>query len=158
MAGGLELSREIAQTKGKGGAAVLTRRLLSACWICSAVGLVASEVEAQPAPQVQSAGLTRTILNQTELPGGTHVVIQVLVEVPSNSDVERHVHPGIETGYVMEGAGMLYLEGRDPIELKPGVGFQVPQGVRHSAKNGPTTMKITGTLTVEKGKPAASPA
>jgi quercetin dioxygenase-like cupin family protein len=137
---------------------MLTRRLFSACWICGAAGLVASEVEAQPPPQVQSKGLTRTILNQTELPGGTHVVIQVLVEIPPNSEVERHVHPGVETGYVMEGTGMLYLEGRDPIELKPGVGFQVPQGVRHSAKNGPTAGKITGTLTVEKGKPAASPA
>ncbi|WP_431270743.1 cupin domain-containing protein [Dankookia sp. P2] len=137
---------------------MLTRRLFSACWICSAASLIASEVEAQQAPQVQSKGLTRTVLNQTELPGGTHVVIQVVVEVPPNSDVERHVHPGIETGYVMEGTGMLYLEGRDPIELKPGVGFQVPQGVRHSAKNGPTVTKITGTLTVEKGKPAASPA
>jgi quercetin dioxygenase-like cupin family protein len=119
---------------------------------------LASGAEAQQGPQVQSGGLTRTILNQTELPGGTHVVIQVLVEVPPNSDVERHVHPGIETGYVLEGTATLHLEGRGPIELKPGVGFQVPQGVRHSAKNGPTVTKITGTLTVEKGKPAASPA
>ena len=137
---------------------MLGRRMFSACWICSAAGLVASEVQAQPAPQVQSQGLTRTILNQTELPGGTHVVIQVLVEVPPNSDVERHVHPGIETGYVIEGTATLYLEGREPIELKPGTGFQVPQGVRHSAKNGSSKTKITGTLTVEKGKPAASPA
>src|SRR5918997_1884579 len=94
----------------KGEAPMLTRRLFSACWICGAAGLVASEVEAQQAPQDQSQGLTRTVLNQTELPGGTGVV------------------------------------------------FQVPQGVRHSAKNGPTTTKIAGPLTVEKGKPAASPA
>lgn len=137
---------------------MLTRRLFSACWICSAAGLAASEAEAQQALQVQSKGLTRTIPNQTELPGGTHVVIQVLVEVPPDSDVERHVHPGIETGFMIEGTGTLFLEGREPIELKPGVGFQVPQGVRHSAKNGPTLARIAGTLTVEKGKPAASPA
>ncbi|MBL6454563.1 cupin domain-containing protein [Belnapia sp. T6] len=78
--------------------------------------------------------------------------------MPPNSDVERHVHPGIETGYVLEGSGMLYIEGCDPIELTPGTGLQVPQGVTHSAKNGPTVTKLISTLTVEKGKPAASPA
>ncbi|WP_407927567.1 cupin domain-containing protein [Belnapia mucosa] len=31
--------------------------------------------------------------------------------MPPNAEVERHVHPGIETGYVLEGTGMLYLEG-----------------------------------------------
>ncbi|MBL6082358.1 cupin domain-containing protein [Belnapia sp. T18] len=154
----LDISISCRKTSEEGGLRMLTRRVFSACWICSTAGLVATAAEVQQAPQLQSAGLKRTVLNQTELPGGTHVVIQVLVEVPPNSDVEQHVHPGIETGYVLEGTGMLYVEGRDSIELKPGMGLQIPQGVPHSAKNGPAVTKLISTLTVEKGKPAASPA
>ncbi len=136
---------------------MLSRRAFGACAVCSAVGLVASGAEAQQ-PNAQTAGLTRTVVNQTELPGGTHVVIQVIVDVPPNSDVERHTHPGIEGGYVLEGEARLFIEGRGPIELRPGVAFQVPQGVPHSAKNGARPSKIFATLTVEKGKPIASPA
>ncbi len=53
---------------------MLSRRAFGACAVCSAVGLVASGAEAQQ-PNAQTAGLTRTVVNQTELPGGTQVVI-----------------------------------------------------------------------------------
>jgi hypothetical protein len=51
---------------------MMSRRGFGACVICSAIGLTASGVDAQT-PNVQTAGLTRTVVNQTELPGGTHV-------------------------------------------------------------------------------------
>jgi len=132
-----------------------SRRFVIGCAICTAVaaGLTATEAAAQA-----TGGVTRTILQQTDLPGGTYVVVLVAAEIAAGGEVARHTHPGIESAYVLEGECTLQIAGSPDRTVGPGQGFQVPAETAHGVKNGPRATKLAITYTVEKGKPLASPA
>ena len=110
------------------------------------------------AAQAQTDAVKRTPLQKVEFPGDRHATLIVLVEIAPNGVVARHTHPGIEMGYVVEGEGVLTVEGQGDQPLKPGGSYQVPPGVPHSARNGDKPQKIIATFAVEKDKPLASPA
>jgi quercetin dioxygenase-like cupin family protein len=139
---------------------MLTRRSFGACAICASAGLVVTSVDAQPIGQPQTeGGVTRTILGRTDL-DAKYVVVQILVEIPANMTQARHTHPGIETGYVLEGGLAEWsVEGQPNVgPLKVGEGFQIRAGTPHGGKNGPRPTKAVITLVVEKDKPLVSPA
>ena len=136
----------------------LTRRQftgVATCGICAAAGLVPGHASAQSA----TPGLTRKVISQTDgpMPGYTTIIAQV--EIEPGAMVARHTHPGIESGYVVEGAIDLPIQGQPTRALKPGDGFQVPAETPHAGgKNGDAKTKIVSTYVVEKGKPLATPA
>ena len=134
---------------------MLKRRGFVSCAICTAVGLVASSVEADAQG---TTGLSRTVLQKTEYPGDKHVSILVMVEIDPNFFVARHTHPGVESSYLVAGAGTLSVKGQPDRALKAGDGFQIPPEVPHSLRNGPEKTRIAITYIVEKDKPLASPA
>jgi quercetin dioxygenase-like cupin family protein len=104
-------------------------------------------------------GVTRKILSQTDGPAPGYVTIIAEVEIEPGVTVARHTHPGIESGYVLEGGFDLPIQGQPTRTLKPGDGFQVPPETSHAGgKNGDKTSRIAVTFVVEKGKPLASPA
>jgi quercetin dioxygenase-like cupin family protein len=135
---------------------MLSRRGFGACAVCAAVGLVASggETEAQPA---QATGVTRHTLQTTDL-DDKHTTILMTIEIAPGVPIARHTHPGIESGYVLEGGVEIAIEGRADRLYKAGEGFQVPPGTPHSARNGDRPTRVAITYVVEKGKPVASPA
>lgn len=141
---------------------MLTRRGFAgfaSCAICAVAGFVATDASAQGAPVATTTGLKRKILSQTDGPVPGYVTIIAEVEIEPGVMIGRHTHPGIESGYVVEGGLDLPVEGRPTVALKPGDGFQVPAGTPHAGgKNGDKKTKITSTYVVEKGKPLASPA
>ncbi|MDA8249716.1 MAG: cupin domain-containing protein [Rhodospirillales bacterium] len=132
---------------------MLTRRAFGACALCSAIGLAAGAAEAE-----QPAGFTRTILRRTEFPGDRYVTVLVRVEIAPNTLIARHTHPGVETSYILDGEGVLMVQGQPDQTMKTGDGFQVPAGVPHSLQNGAATTRVVATYVVEKDKPLASPA
>lgn len=136
---------------------MLSRRIFTACGLCSALGLVASAVEAgaQTAPP---PGVVRKVLGTTEYPGENKVAILMTIEVPPNAVFGLHTHPGIESSVVMEGEMELDIAGQPTRRLKAGEGFQVAPGVPHGGRNGPNASRIAATFIVEKDKPLASPA
>ncbi len=134
---------------------MLTRRAFAACALCAAGGLWATGVDAQGAA---TGGLKRTILSQIDGPIEGYVTVEVHVDIEPGAAIARHTHPGIETGYLVEGGTELAIDGLGNLNLKPGDGFQVPTGTPHGGKNGPTKTVIISTYVVEKGKPLASPA
>lgn len=140
---------------------MLTRRGLAGlvgCAICEVTGFFASEVSAQPAP-TPTPGLNRKLLSQMEGPAPGWVTITMQVEVDPGVTIGRHTHPGIESGYVVEGELELPIEGQPAKALKPGDAFQVPPNTPHGgSKNGAKKATIISTYIVEKGKPLASPA
>ena len=140
----------------------LTRREfagVASCAICAATGLVATAAAAQGTAPAAAAGLTRKILSQTDGPMPGYVTIIAEVEIEPGVMVARHTHPGIESGYVIEGSIDLPVEGQPTRALKAGDGFQIPPETPHAGgKNGDQKTKITSTYVVEKGKPLASPA
>jgi quercetin dioxygenase-like cupin family protein len=71
----------------------------------------------------------------------------------------RHNHPGIESGYVLEGEGDLLIDGQPPLHLKAGDSYQIQAGAIHDAKvSGDKPLKVLGVYVVDKTKPLASPA
>ena len=134
---------------------MLTRRGFVNCAICAAAtGFAAISVGAE----AQSPGLTRTVLSSEDLPGGQYVVVQMAIEITPGTTVARHTHPGIESSVILEGEGELLVDGKPNRVLKAGDSFEVPAVVPHSLRNGSSAMRLTGTFTIEKGKPLASPA
>jgi quercetin dioxygenase-like cupin family protein len=142
---------------------MLTRRGfagLASCAVCGLAGFIATDVPAQNAPAgTTTPGVTRKILAQTDGPAPGYVTINVEAEIEPGVTIARHKHPGIESGYVLEGGLDLPVEGQPTRTLKVGDGFQVPPETPHAGgKNGDQKTRIAITYVVEKGKPLASPA
>ena len=133
---------------------MLTRRTF-ACAICAAGAFLATGVEAQNAA---TPGAKRTLLKQTDGPTDGYVTVEMRVDIEPNATIARHTHPGVESGFVVEGGTDLKIDGIGDFTLKPGDAFQVPTGVPHGGVNGPAKTVVVSTYVVEKGKPLASPA
>jgi len=134
---------------------MLTRRIFAACGLCAAAGFLASGADAQTAA---TPGLKRTLIRQTDGPMDGYATIEMKVEIDPGATIARHTHPGIESGYVAEGATELTIDGQGSLKLAAGDGFQVPTRVPHGGVNGPAKTVVISTYVVEKGKPLASPA
>ena len=98
----------------------------------------------------QQGGIKRTPLQKIEFPEGYNTVTGI-AEVPAGGSAGRHTHPGIETGYV--------LEGKPDLHLKAGDSYAIPAGVIHDAKvSGDKPLKLIGIYIVDKTQPLATPA
>ena len=141
---------------------MLTRRgfaEFASCALCAVTGFMATDASAQNAPAAATAGVKRKILSQVDGPMPGYVTILVEAEIEPGVLVARHTHPGIESGYVVEGAIELPIEGQPTRVYKAGEGFQVPPNTPHAgSRAGDKPVKLTSTYIVEKGKPLASPA
>ncbi len=135
---------------------MLSRRAFGACAICAVTGFLASEVEVQA--QGTAGGVKRTVVQKTELPDSKYVSILVMAEIAPGTTVARHTHPGVESAYVLEGEGELFVQGQAARKVAAADGFQIPPETPHSARTGDKPMKLAITYTVEKDKPIATPA
>ena len=132
---------------------MLTRRRLTQCLACAlgSQGFVAAWAEtAYP-------GIRRKILRRAEGPGPDLETILAEALVDANAVVTRHIHPGVESGYIVEGAGVLELEGAQPEAVKAGDGVVIAPRRPHLLRNGESPMKIISTYILEKGQPIAIP-
>jgi quercetin dioxygenase-like cupin family protein len=103
-------------------------------------------------------GIKRTPLQKIDFPAG-YTTVTAIAEIPAGGSAGRHTHPGVETGYVIEGEGELIIEGQPTKVLKPGESWAIPAGVIHDAKVvGDKPLKIMAIYIVEKDKPLATPA
>ncbi|WP_315831659.1 cupin domain-containing protein [Bradyrhizobium prioriisuperbiae] len=106
----------------------------------------------------QQGGIKRTPLQKIEFPDGYNT-ITATAEIQPGGSAGRHTHPGIETGYVLEGEADLIIEGKPDLHLKAGDSYAIPAGVVHDAKvHGDKALKIIGIYIVDKTKPLATPA
>ena len=130
----------------------MKKSLLAACAVT--VFAMSTAVYAQaPAP------IKRTPLQKVDVPGSTTMeVITGIAEIMPNVNIGRHTHAGAETGYLMEGQLTLLVEGKPPLDLKPGDSYQVPLNAVHDARSGQAGAKVLAVYIVEKGKPLATPA
>jgi quercetin dioxygenase-like cupin family protein len=105
----------------------------------------------------QQSGIKRTPLQKVDFPDGYNV-ITAIAEVPAGGASGRHTHPGVETGYVLDGELELDIDGQAPVKLKAGDSYQIPAGAVHNAKAGDKSFKVLGIYIVDKTKPLATPA
>ena len=92
---------------------------------------IAAQQPAAPAP------IKRTPLQRVDVPGSPNMeTITGIAEIMPNVNIGRHTHAGVETGYVIEGAITLLVDGKQPLALKPGDSYQVPVNAIHDARSG----------------------
>jgi quercetin dioxygenase-like cupin family protein len=97
----------------------------------------------------QQSGIKRTPLQKLDFPAGYNTVTAI-AEVPAGGAAGRHTHPGMETGYVLEGELELVIDGKS---------YQIPEGAVHDAKAaGDKSLKVLGVYVVKAGEPLAKPA
>ncbi len=101
---------------------------------------------------------TRTILQQTDVPGSNYTVILAVADISPNMVAARHTHPGVEVSYVLQGECDFVIEGKGTTHVKAGQSFRLEAGVRHSVKNGASPLKILAVYTIPKGAQLATPA
>ena len=119
-----------------------------------AVGLLAVPALADSAPP----GIKRTPLQSIDFPDG-YKTVTGLAEVAPGHASGMHTHPGIETGYVLDGEVLMIVEGQPDRTLKPGDSFVIPSGAKHDVKSvGSMPAKAISVFVVDKSKPLASPA
>ena len=102
-------------------------------------------------------GIKRTPLQDIKYPAGHHIVT-VIAEIGPNVLAGRHTHPGVDTGYVLDGEATLIIEGQPDKVLKAGDSYAVPAGIPHDIKTSDKGLKIMAVYVVEDGKPVATPA
>jgi quercetin dioxygenase-like cupin family protein len=106
----------------------------------------------------QQDGIKRTMMQKIEYPSG-HLTLMGTAELPPGGSLPRHTHPGIETGYVLEGECLMSVEGQPDRVVKAGESYLIPAGVPHSLKNSSPNKNLKGlsTWVVEKDKPFSTP-
>ena len=120
-----------------------------------ATGLIVSQVLNAQQQAVKSAILLKADLVGME---GKYVVI-VSTELPPGELAKKHLHPGHQFSYILEGSMIMEVEGRPPITYKPGDAFYLTPNQVHSAGNLSTTapVKVLGFSIADKGQPLSVP-
>ncbi|MGH8750795.1 MAG: cupin domain-containing protein, partial [Burkholderiales bacterium] len=87
------------------------------------------------------------------MPGIEIIVTQV--EFAPGATTGKHSHPGQEVTYVLEGSGVLEMEGEAPAVIKTGAVTYIPARKVHESKNGSATapMKVLVFRIHPKGQP-----
>jgi quercetin dioxygenase-like cupin family protein len=104
----------------------------------------------------QQAGIKRNVIRTIDYPEG-YTTVTAVVELGPGVCAGRHTHPGIDTGYVMEGDFVLKVDGKAEQTLKAGDSFETSPLMVHDACSVSGT-KLLDTWVIERGKPLASPA
>ena len=102
----------------------------------------------------QVSGIERTDLQQHDLSIPGVEVLQNRVDISPEAPAFKHLHPGEEIIYVLEGSLEYRIEGEPPTTIETGEVFFVPAETIHAVKNvGTTNVTELATYVVEKGKP-----
>lgn len=123
-----------------------------------AVGIILGAIGMQ-ALDAQQTGIKRAMLMKKELAGieGKEAFMGT-AELAPGVAAGKHYHHGHELGYVLEGSGVLEVEGQPPIAFKAGDTYHIEANKPHDARNtGTTPAKVLAIWLVEKGKPLAVP-
>jgi quercetin dioxygenase-like cupin family protein len=127
--------------------------------ITAVAALVAAISLAPHVARTQQVATTRTDLQRHDLSAPGREVVQAIVGFDQGVAAPRHLHPGEEIIYVLEGSLEYQVEGQAPKTLKAGDVLFIPARTIHSAKNvGTGHAAELATYVVEKGKPLVVPA
>jgi quercetin dioxygenase-like cupin family protein len=117
--------------------------------IASLPFFVVSAIAQQPA-------IKRTVLRSIDYPAG-YTTVTAFIEIAPGACAGRHTHPGIDSGYVMQGDFVLKIDGKPEQTFKAGDSYETSPQTPHDACS-VSGNKLIDTFVIEKGKPLASPA
>jgi quercetin dioxygenase-like cupin family protein len=104
----------------------------------------------------QQPAIKRTVLRSVDFPPG-YTTVTAIVELAPGACSGRHTHPGLDSGYVMEGDFVLKVDGKPDQTFKAGDSFSTQPLEPHDACS-VSGNKLIDTWVIERGKPLASPA
>ena len=110
--------------------------------------------------EVRADDITRTPLQKWEIPGTAAYDLNTLhVVIAAGGTSGRHIHPGVESTYVISGQTDLKIDGQADRELGPGEYFLIEPGTVHEvlAKGSEPAVLVLSYIT-ERGQPMVEPA
>ena len=117
---------------------------------CVALPAIVASAATQP------AGIKRTVIRSIDFPVG-YTTVTAIVDLAPGSCSGRHTHPGIDSGFVMQGDFVLKIDGKPEQTFKAGESFETSPLTPHDACS-ISGAKLVDTWVIERGKPLASPA
>jgi quercetin dioxygenase-like cupin family protein len=103
----------------------------------------------------QQPAIKRTVLRSIDYPVG-YTTVTAFIEVAPGACSGRHTHPGIDSGYVIQGDFVLKIDGKPDQTFKAGDSFETSPLTVHDGCS-VSGNKLIDTFVIEKGKPLASP-
>lgn len=97
----------------------------------------------------------KVVLQHADIPGHSYVVEVTRGVQPANARAPLHVHPGIESGYIVKGSGVLHIQGQPDRVVRAGDTAVIPPNTPHWFSNGPEPIEIVATYVTESGKPSS---
>lgn len=94
------------------------------------------------------------ILQDVAFPGNGYHTVLSRGELAPGVAVAIHTHPGIESGYILEGGGVLHIQGLPDQLMRPGDSTVVPPNTPHWFTNGSAKTVTVSTYVLESGKQA----
>ena len=82
----------------------------------------------------------------------TEVVVSK-VQIPANTSLPKHWHPGEEFAYVIKGSVTLWQKGKEDLLINEGEAAKVPLKQIHTAKTGEQGVTLLVFRVHEEGKP-----
>lgn len=120
-----------------------------------ALALTAAFAAAPVGAQATTAAASgKTVLQTADFPARGYTTEVVRTVLGPNARAPLHMHPGIESGYIVKGGGMVHIQGKPALAMRPGDTTVVPPNTPHWFVNGPETTEIVSTYVLEKDKPA----
>ena len=115
-------------------------------------------ITAQPPSATKPSTPTRTILQRADIPGTGLELVYATMEIPAGAKTERHMHPGVSMGQIVEGEVWQQFDGQPKKILRAGESSIIPANTVHEEGSTGKSAKLSWAYAVEKGKPLAIPA
>jgi len=115
-------------------------------------------IAAEPASAEKASAPTRTILQRADIPGTDLELVYATMDIPSGAKTERHMHPGVSMGQVVEGEVWQQFDGQPKRILRAGESAVIPANAVHEDGSTGKPAKMAWAYVVPKGKPLAVPA
>ncbi len=101
---------------------------------------------------IQGLKIDNIMTSPLESVEGMEVIVSY-VEIPANTTLPKHWHPGEEFVYVLEGSEVLWQKGKSDTHLKKGDVFKVPLKQIHTATTGEEGATVLVFRVHETGQP-----
>ncbi len=106
----------------------------------------------------RTPSVTRNVINQIDTPDGRSATMQVLVDIDAHATVSPHAHPSVESVYILEGGGILQINGQPDRVMRPGDTAEVPPNTPHALRNGARPTKLLSIYMVDTRRELAAAA
>ena len=133
--------------------------ILAAALIVGGAALAQDPKTTPPNPPLTPSPVKRNIISKTELPNSNYEMTTAVVEVAPGFKAPRHIHPGLVTAYVIEGACWFAPDGQAEKVYEAGQTIELPDHAIHAegAATADKPCKMYAVYVLEKGSPLAVP-